>query len=364
MPSATRYPRGFWGALIAVLVVQTGFGAILPLLPQFVRQHGFPVADMGLMAALYAAVAFVTQAFGGRVADRLGRKWLIVVGIVIEALGTGAFLLPGTTAWYLACRTAQGLGSGAVVPAANALVADLVPMERRGRAYGLMAASQSAGFAVGPMLGGLAGALGGLNAPFVIGTLLNLLAAVVAATLIPHRQVHDTVAWQGATRVWPTIRGLWPYFWMMFAWMGLSGMYDTAWSLYMQWLHASRLVIGLSFTLFGLPLLLFNVVGGRLADYRRRRPIIILAGTSLQTLTVGFYIVSHSALWSIVVSVVEAGAMSLTGPALSASVMDAVPSKMHGTVQGLFQASGTLGAALLALLSGPLLVIAPIVRLS
>ena len=52
----------------------------------------------------------------------------------------------------------------------------------------------------------------------------------------------------------------------------------------------------------------------------------------------------------------EAAAMSLIGPSLSASVMDRSPQELHGAVQGWYQASGTLGAALLALASGPLLV--------
>jgi DHA1 family multidrug resistance protein-like MFS transporter len=351
-----QYPAAFWGALAAELVVQTGFGAILPLLPQFVRSRGFPLADMGLMAASYAAVSFVAQAWLGTVADRWGRKRLMVAGGVVETVGTAGFLLRLHPVGYIGCRILQGLGSAAVVPAANALVADVVDEDRRGRAYGLMAAAGSAGFAIGPMMGGVAGAAWGLAAPFVVGVALNLVATVVMMLTLPaglsgHHAVG--MARQSLSRL---LRHIWPYFWVMFAWMGLSGMYDTTWSLYMESLGAGKWVIGLSFTLFALPLLLFNVLGGRLADHQPRRHWIILAGTGLQTMTVGVYVVSHSAWLSIAVSILEAGAMSLTGPALSASVMDAVPGERYGAVQGWFQASGTLGATLLALASGPLLV--------
>jgi MFS family permease len=57
--------------------------------------------------------------------------------------------------------------------------------------------------------------------------------------------------------------------------------------------------------------------------------------------------------------VVEAAAMSLTGPALSAQVMDHTPEPLRGGLQSWFQASGTLGATVMALASGPLLVKAP-----
>lgn len=349
------YPLAFWGALLATFVVQTGFGAILPLLPQFVHHRGLPVADLGVMAAAYAAVSFVAQTGLGPLADIWGRKVFIVSGALLEALGTGGFLLHLTPPDYMELRIVQGLGSGAVIPAANALIADLVEESRRGRAYGLMAASSSAGFVIGPMLGGLAGAAFGLDAPFAVGLGLNLVAALVAWLTLPSLKTGTQRQKQPREAVLPLIGRLWPYFWMMFAWMGLTGMYDTAWSLYMQSLGAGKWLIGFSFTLFALPLLFFNVVGGRLADRGSRRHWIIILGALLQTSTLVVYVISRSLWLSISVSMIEAVAMSLTGPALSAAVMERIPVTQNGTVQGWFQASGTLGAAVLALSSGPLL---------
>ncbi|MCL5116988.1 MAG: MFS transporter [Firmicutes bacterium] len=357
--ASARYRRILGGGFFAVFVVQTGFGAILPLLPQFVHKHGFPLSDMGIMAASYAAVSFVGQVGLGPLTDRFGRRRAMVLGSVVEAAGTAGFLLHGSVLWFVFCRVLQGLGSAAIVPAANALVADFVPEEGRGRAYGWMAAAGSAGFAVGPMLGGLAGAEFGLGAPFVIGAVLNVVAAAATMLLLPGSRGHGGAHAAARARVLPLLRYLWPYFSVMFAWMGITGMYDTSWSLYMQWLGATKWVIGLSFTLFALPLLFFNIFGGRLADRVSRRHATILWGTGLQAITVVFYIISHSPWFSIAVSIIEAAAMSLTGPALSASVMDHSPDSVHGAVQGLFQASGTFGATLMALASGPLLVSRP-----
>ena len=353
--SVAGYSSALWTVFAANFIVQTGFGAILPLLPQFVRHRGFPLADMGAMAAAYAAVSFLGQMGAGPLADRWGRKVFMVAGGVLEALGTGGFLIHAAPWWYIACRILQGLGSAAVVPAANALVADFVPEERRGRAYGLMGAAGSGGFAVGPMLGGLAGAAWGLSAPFAIGVVLNVLAALVSLVLLPagRAPVHRQPLASHTVR--PLLGTLWPYFGVMFAWMGLTGMYDTTWSLYMQYLGATKWVIGLSFTLFSGPLLLLQVFGGNVADRAGRRGLMV-AGMALQTITMAIYVVSHSAWLSIWVSVVEAAAMSLVGPALSASVMARAPEELHGAVQGWYQASGTLGAAILALASGPLLV--------
>ncbi len=357
--SEPAYPPAFWGTAAALLVVQTGFGAILPLLPVFVRQRGFPLSDIGVMAAAYAAVAFVAQLGLGVWADRVGRKWLIVAGCLLEVVGTGGFLAHINPWWYIGFRVVQGLGSGAVVPAANALVADLVDESRRGRAYGIMAASSSAGFAVGPVLGGLAGAVWGLSAPFVVGVILNAGAAIMSAVSLPTHHSTPRNSSPRGDALWPMAFRLWPYFAVMFVWMGLAGMYDTSWSLYMRWLGAGPRVIGVSFTLFAGPLLIFNVWSGRIADRARRRHLVILGGLALQALTVCCYIFSRSVWLSIAIAVIEAFAISLTGPALSAAVMEGVPQRYNGAVQGLFQASGTLGSAVLALASGPLLVIRP-----
>ena len=73
--------RVLGGLLFAVLVVQMGFGAILPLLPEFVHRHGFPLSDMGVMAASYAAVSFLGQLGLGPLTDRFGRRRAMVGGL-------------------------------------------------------------------------------------------------------------------------------------------------------------------------------------------------------------------------------------------------------------------------------------------
>jgi DHA1 family multidrug resistance protein-like MFS transporter len=144
-----------------------------------------------------------------------------------------------------------------------------------------------------------------------------------------------------------------------FGWMGLGGMYDATWSIYMERLGASRVLIGLSWTLFALPYLLFNFPAGRLADHKAWRPKLIYAGAVLNALIVLLYTVSGQVWLSMGLSVVEAVAMSLITPALSAEVMAMGVGGLAGRVQGVFQASGTLGAFVVALISGYLLPYGP-----
>ncbi|MCL5971278.1 MAG: MFS transporter, partial [Firmicutes bacterium] len=310
---------------------------------------------IGAMAALYAASSFVSQWVFGRLSDVLGRRALLLFGSLSTAVATGLFVLKVPPGAYLAFRALQGVGAGAFIPAANALVGDLVPDQRRGSAFGLLSSASMGGFALGPFIGGIMGNFFGLRAPFGLGAILAFLATVAVFQGMPpigrqHRTRPET-----NRKIGHLGRPLWTLYLINFGWTGLVGMYDTVWSLYMKSLGASNLVIGLSFTLFAIPLLLSNFLGGALANRPGWRRKLIIGGSVLNAITVILYIMSQNAWLSIGISVLEAIAMSFIGPALQASLLSQTPDAWRGTIQGRFQAVGTLGALVMATSSGILM---------
>ena len=307
------------------------------------------------MAALYAASSFVSQWIFGRQSDVLGRRALLLFGSFATAVATGLFVLKVPAGAYLAFRALQGIGAGAFIPAANALVGDLVPDQRRGSAFGLLSSASMGGFALGPFIGGVMGNFFGLRAPFGLGAILAFLATVAVFQGMPPMQRQHRARPESKPRTAPLQEKLWPLYLINFGWTGLVGMYDTVWSLYMKSLGASNLVIGLSFTLFAIPLLLSNFLGGALANRPGWRRKLIVGGSFLNAMTVILYIVSQNAWLSIGISVLEAIAMSLIGPALQALLLSRTPDAWRGTIQGRFQAVGTLGALVMATFSGILM---------
>jgi hypothetical protein len=109
----------------------------------------------------------------GWASDRFGRKPLIVGGMALAGLVSFAFLLNDQPWYFIALRFLEGAASGAITPAANAYVMDAVPPEERGAAYGWIGASFSAGFMMGPAIGGLMVDAFGYSAPFIVGDLEN-----------------------------------------------------------------------------------------------------------------------------------------------------------------------------------------------
>ncbi len=307
------------------------------------------------MAALYAASSFVSQWVFGRQSDVLGRRTLLLFGSLATAVATGLFVLKVPAVAYLAFRALQGIGAGAFIPAANALIGDLVPDERRGSAFGLLSSASMGGFALGPFIGGFMGNFFGLRAPFGLGAILALLATGAVFQGMPPMRQRRRARTETNRSTGPLGRKLWTLYLINFGWTGLVGMYDTVWSLYMKSLGASNLVIGLSFTLFAIPLLLSNFLGGALANRPGWRRKLIIWGSFLNAITVILYIVSQNAWLSIGISVLEAVAMSFIGPALQALLLSQTPEARRGTVQGQFQAVGTLGALVMATSSGILM---------
>ncbi len=351
------WPRGLWVLCIATLIIQTGYGTILPLLPLYAEHRGFSLPWIGAMAALYALASFAGQWVLGKRSDVIGRRLLLIIGAGITAVATALFVLRVPAPLYLGFRVLQGLGAAAFLPAANALVGDLVPDAQRGSAYGYLSSASMAGFALGPLVGGVLSSVWGLSAPFVFGSVLAGIAMFGVMRGLPQGEGGLGYDIDREVPKSPSLsRALWPLFIVNFGWTGLIGMYDTVWSLYMKFLGASNVVIGLSFTFFAVPLLLTNFLGGRLANARSRRKALILGGSLLNVATVFLYIASRSVWLSIVVSMVEAISMSFIGPALQAQLMHAIPRHLRGTIQGRFQAMGTLGALVMSITSGILMI--------
>lgn len=339
----------------AELVASLGFGAILPTLPLFVHRHGLPLSALGLMVATYSVAMLGAQAVAGRLSDRRGRRSLMVLGLVIAAAGMAGFLLDVPPYLYVVWRAVWGLGSGATMPVAMAAVADLIPEHARGRGYGWMMSASMVGLAAGPLFGAMAVQLGGLSAPFWVGIPLMLLSALCLLIWMPKGRRHgdaSAIAEAGRTsrsRVnlgWYLING---------AWTGLIGVYDTVWSIFLSRLGAPSWLIGLSWTVFAVPLLAGNFVGGRLADVAHRRRPLVFGAMVVESFIVLSFTLFRNPGWAIAVSGLEGITAAVAGPSLNAGVMAEADPAERGAVQGRLQAFGSGASLVMAVAAGYLL---------
>jgi MFS family permease len=156
VPAAVRgLPREFWILWIGTLIDRAG-SFVLPFLAIYLTESvGLSPARAGLIVALHGLSGVFSGPAGGALADRLGRRRTIVLGLVASA---SAMLLLGTVrAAPLIAPAVACLGFTAPLarPAVQAMIADVVPSVDRPRAYGGLFWAANLGFAIAPMVAGL-----------------------------------------------------------------------------------------------------------------------------------------------------------------------------------------------------------------
>ena len=182
-----------WHALLPILVVEfvvlLGFGALLPILPFYVVEHGIDIQTLGLITAAWGLAKLVSEPIFGFLADHTSRKPLMILGLAFLGVFTILPLVFTSAAALFVLRLLSGASAGAYDPPARGIIVDSTPEGERGEAFGLYSAAQMGGFLVGPVIGAVGASLGGGYAfPFLLTGGLALLSAVYLAVALPsHR---------------------------------------------------------------------------------------------------------------------------------------------------------------------------------
>jgi len=174
-----------------LVVVMLGYGMVIPIFPFYIERLGAGGSELGLLIAVYAFMQFLFAPVWGSVSDRIGRKPVLMLGMVGNGL---TLLLMGlaTRLWMLfVARTLSGILSSATLPTSMAYVSDSTSEEGRGGGIGILAAGMGLGVILGPGLGGWLAAES-LTTPFFIAVGLSLLSLLLIALLLPESLPAET----------------------------------------------------------------------------------------------------------------------------------------------------------------------------
>ncbi|ACG75591.1 major facilitator superfamily MFS_1 [Anaeromyxobacter sp. K] len=148
-------PRTFWMVWAGMLVNRMA-SFVAPFLALFlVRERGFDAAEAGRIVALYGLGVMVAGPLGGTLADRLGRRPTMLLGLVTGALSVAALAWTRAPAALAALAFVNGATGEIYRPAMNAVVADVVAPAERTRAYGLVYWAINMGWSIGLSVAGL-----------------------------------------------------------------------------------------------------------------------------------------------------------------------------------------------------------------
>ncbi|MDD3024026.1 MAG: MFS transporter [Syntrophomonadaceae bacterium] len=167
----------------AIFLVGMGFSIIMPVLPYYAESLGANAFQLGMLMTVYAVCQFIFAPIWGAYSDRVGRKPVLLVGILGFSI---TFIMFGfaTQLWMLyLIRIAGGILSCATMPTAMAYVGDSTSLEKRGSAMGMIGAAMGMGMIFGPAIGGLLSGIS-LAFPFVFAGLLALVNAIAVWILL------------------------------------------------------------------------------------------------------------------------------------------------------------------------------------
>ncbi|WP_028561553.1 tetracycline resistance MFS efflux pump [Paenibacillus pinihumi] len=292
--------------LVVMLMLITtfiGFGIIIPVMPELIKaaDPGLLERHTGLMLSIYSAVSFLLSPFWGALSDRIGRRPIILTGIVGFA---ASFILFGIgsdnlTLMY-ASRVLGGLFSGAVTSVIVAYVADVTPPEERTKGMGLVGMSIGLGFTIGPGVGGLLSQIS-LQAPFFTAAILALITFVLALSRLQESLPPEKRSAAGEKRPsrWQAFTGSIRYLYVLafFVAVTLAGLEATLQLFGMQRFDVTPGQVGMMFFVCGFVGAL--VQGGIVRRYIRPggEPKFIVAGLLLSA--VGFFLlITAHTLWT------------------------------------------------------------------
>ena len=287
------------------------------MLPVFVRRLGGSDVDAGVVMASFFAAQVLLQYPTGRLADRIGRRPVLIAGLLLFGAASVGFLAPITPADAVLLRALQGAGAGAAGVASLAMISGSVALERRGRAFAAVYGGEIAGLAIGPLVGSVIGA-GSMWIVFLGSAVLSIVASVAAMRITNPdrgRVGREGTSWArardrlvvGRAAAGALLAG---------SSLGLTtGVYEICWTLLLVSKGASGLEIGISWTLFAVPFVAVSKPSGWLADHVDRR-VLVVGGIGSSALLCASYPFIPSVPVLVVLGATEAMSFAAALPAM------------------------------------------------
>ena len=173
-----KYSKNFWLMCLAMFFFMTSFNLILPELNNYISI--LDGADKkGLIITLFTISAAISRPFSGKLADTIGRKKVIYLGIICSFFIMLIYPFSYSVLFFLILRFLHGFSAGFAPTGATALLTDLIPEKSRGHAMGIWGTFISLGIGVGQTLGSWIYLSFGFTILFLIGALFSLIAFIL-----------------------------------------------------------------------------------------------------------------------------------------------------------------------------------------
>lgn len=357
---------------ISVALMMTGYGIIMPVFARRLAELDAGVEVLGFMTTGFAVGQLLGAPLLGALADRVGRRPLVLLALATHTVTNIAYLLAASATAFVIIRTFGGALTAGLFPSAMGVVSDLIPEKARGRWIGIVIGGYGAGYVLGPVVGGILYDGWGFASPFVASAVLAGLALVAAAILVPetrtasarrreelqHRRAAALSASPAADGRGTLLASLPRPVHLFVALLFVDFLLSFAFAFFepqmvfyvydeLAWTTTQ---FGLAVGVYGLAMIVGQIALGQSSDRLGRKPVLLL-GILLNTALYGGFLFFGSFPLLMVVAAVSGLGLALTSPALNASYLDLASPRHRSRVMGIKSSWVALGSA-----SGPLVV--------
>ncbi len=201
-----EYPPQFWMLIFGLFIDRLGGALVFPFLTLYItRKFGVGMTEVGLLFGVFAVTNLIGSTLGGALTDYFGRKGTLIFGLVMSALISLSMGLVNSFQLLFVSIAFVGLFANVGGPAAQAMVADLVPEEKRAQGFGILRVMANLAVAIGPAIGGLL-AVRSYLILFIADAVTSLITALFVFFILQETRPAATSGVQSETIV-QTLRG-------------------------------------------------------------------------------------------------------------------------------------------------------------
>ncbi len=181
----TDYPRAFWTYNLIVFIDHLGGFMLYPFFALYLtKKFEIGMSTVGILFAVFSVSGMVGNALGGALADRLGRKWVILASLLLSALSALGMGFAPTLGVFIAVSVIVGTLSNIGGPAHEAVIADLLPPDKRAEGYGIFRVVFNVSAIIAPPVAGFLVAKSYMTL-FVVDAVISVLAALIVIVALP-----------------------------------------------------------------------------------------------------------------------------------------------------------------------------------
>jgi len=347
------YPKPFWTLTFATFIDSVGGALIFPFLSLYItNRFQVGMTEVGILFGLYSAASIFGSGLGGALADRMGRKTMVLSGLVISALSSLTMALVPSMDWFYLLVVFVGLFSNLGGPARQAMVADLLHPEKRAQGYSILRVVINLSITIGPAIGGLIAARSYLFL-FLSDAAISVLVAIFLLRALPETRPVSKEKSGEQESLLQTIKGygliLRDRFYLTFIFGGILLMLvymqmNSTLPVYLRDVHQiSEQGYGLILSLNAGMVVLLQFFVTRKVDHRP--PMLMMA------LGTGFYVVGFSMygyasgypMFLLAMAIITIGEM-VVAPVAQALVARMAPEHMRGRYMAIYGYTFTLAS--------------------